>query len=358
MNKQQKLDLIRELTNANGISGFEKEVTEVVRKYTNPNVKYSRDRMKNVFLELKSNTGTKPVVMLDAHSDEVGFMVQSINVKGLIKFIAIGGWQGANVGAHAVRIRNNKGEYIKGITTSKPPHFMSEAERKAPPQISNMYIDVGAKNRQEVIEDFGIEIASPVVPDVEFIYNEKNDVMRAKAFDNRIGCACEVALLDILAKEDLPVDVIGAISTQEEVGLRGAQVTSNVIEPDFAIVFEGTPADDGHTDKYSCQAGMGQGPQVRHRDGSMITHPEFLAFARSVAKELDIPFQDAVRTGGGTNAGKIHLAHKGVPTIVIGVPARYIHSHYGYCSFEDFDNTVKWAAEIIRRLDKKTIDSF
>lgn len=358
MNKRQKLDLIRDLTNANGISGFEEEVTEVIRRFTGENITYRRDRMKNVFLDLKSNTGKRPVVMIDAHSDEVGFMVQSINGKGLIKFIAIGGWQGANVGAHAVRIRNNKGEYIKGITTSKPPHFMSEAERKSPPSIDNMYIDIGAGSRREVVEDFGIEVANPVIPDVEFTYNEKNGVMRAKAFDNRIGCACEVALLNALAEEQLQVDVKGAISTQEEVGLRGAEVTANVIKPDFAIVFEGTPADDGHTDEYSCQAGMGKGPQVRHRDGSMITHPGFLAFARSVAKEFEIPFQDAVRAGGGTDGGRIHLAHMGVPTIVIGVPARYIHSHYGYCSFEDFDNAVSWGAEIIKRLDEKTIGSF
>jgi putative aminopeptidase FrvX len=357
MDKKQKIALIRDLTNANGISGFEDEVTEVVKKYVEGGVTYNRDRMKNVYLELDKNTGKRPVVMIDAHSDEVGFMVQSINGKGLIKFIAIGGWQGANVAAHAVRIRNSKGEYVKGITTSKPPHFLSDAERKAAPSIENMFIDIGATSREEVVEDFGIEVANPVIPDVDFIFNEKNGVMRAKAFDNRIGCACEVTLMNALAEEDLAVDVIGAISTQEEVGLRGAGVTSNVIRPDFAIVFEGTPADDGFTDTHTCQAGLGKGPQVRHRDGSMITHPGFLTFARSIAKEVGIPFQDAVRTGGGTDGGKIHLAHKGIPTIVIGVPSRYIHSHYGYCSFEDYKNAVKWAAAMIKRLNGKTIEA-
>ncbi len=352
-----KLDLIKDLTNANGISGFEHEVVEVVKNYASDELNINTDTMRNVFLSLKGNTENRPVVMVDAHSDEIGFMVQSIAASGLIKFIAIGGWHGANIPAHAVRIRNSRGEYIKGITTSKPPHFMSAAEKNAAPNIVNMYIDIGAVSREEVVDVFGIEVANPVIPDVEFIYNKVNGIMRAKAFDNRIGCACEITLMNELVDENLKVDVVGAVSTQEEVGLRGASVTSSAIKPDIAIVFEGTPADDSFTDQYSCQAGLKKGPQVRHRDGSMITHPGYIAFVRGIAKEMDIPFQDAVRAGGGTDGGKIHLAHKGVPTIVIGVPSRYIHSHYGYCAYEDFENAVKWAKEIIKRLDKETIES-
>jgi len=352
-----KLDLIKDLTNANGISGFEHEVVEVVKEYASDELNVSSDTMRNVFMSLKGNTGKRPVVMVDAHSDEIGFMVQSITGSGLIKFIAIGGWHGANIPAHAVRIRNSRGKYIKGITTSKPPHFMSAAEKSAAPKIENMFIDIGATNREEVINIFGIDVANPVIPDVDFVYNETNGIMRGKAFDDRIGCACEVSLMNELVNESLEVDVVGAVSTQEEVGLRGAGVTSNVIKPDIAIVFEGTPADDSFTDKYSCQAGLKKGPQIRHRDGSMITHPGYLAFARSIAKELEIPFQDAVRAGGGTDGGKIHLAHNGVPTIVVGVPARYIHSHYGYVAFEDFENAVKWAKEIIKRLNTETIES-
>ncbi|MFO7612159.1 MAG: M20/M25/M40 family metallo-hydrolase [Clostridia bacterium] len=351
------LELIRDLTNANGISGFEGEVVETAGKYISGNLEFKVDSMKNAFISLKGNTGKRPVVMVDAHSDEIGFMVQSITANGLIKFIAIGGWHGSNVPSHAVRIRTSNGGYVKGITTSKPPHFMSEAEKKAAPDIDNLFIDVGAVSREEVVDVFGIEVANPVIPDVSFLYNEKNGIIRAKALDNRIGCACEVALMNELSEETPGVDVTGAISTQEEVGLRGAEVTSNVIKPDIAIVFEGTPADDVYTDKYACQAGLKKGPQFRHRDGSMIIHPGFLAFARTVAAETGIPFQDAVRAGGGTDGGKIHLAHRGVPTIVIGVPVRYIHSHYGYCAYEDFENSIKLAKAIIMRLDSDVIAS-
>lgn len=352
-----KLDLIKDLTNANGISGFEQEVVEVIKNYSSDELNLSVDAMRNVFISLKGNTKNKPVVMIDAHSDEIGFMVQSITGNGLIKFIAIGGWHGANIPAHAVRIKNSRGEYIKGITTSKPPHFMSASEKGAAPEIENMFIDIGATSREEVVETFGIEVANPVIPDVEFIYNETNGIIRAKALDDRIGCACAVDLMNELVVKNLNVNVVGAISTQEEVGLRGAEVTSKVINPDIAIVFEGTPADDSFTDKFACQAGLKKGPQVRHRDGSMVTHPGFLKYARIIAKDKGIPFQDAVRAGGGTDAGKIHLSHNGVPTIVIGIPSRYIHSHYGYCAYEDFENAVKWAKEIIISLNKEKIES-
>ena len=142
-----KLDLIRDLTNANGISGFEHEVVDVVKNFASEQLDVSVDAMRNVFLSLKGNTGDRPVVMVDAHSDEIGFMVQSITGSGLIKFIAIGGWPAANIPAHAVRIRNSQGEYIKCITTTKPPHFMSAAEKSAAPSIEKMFIYIFDKSR-------------------------------------------------------------------------------------------------------------------------------------------------------------------------------------------------------------------
>jgi putative aminopeptidase FrvX len=352
-----KLELIRDLSNANGTSGFEEEVIGVIRDYAVESSDIKTDAMNNVFLNRKQNVGKRPVIMIDGHSDEVGFMVQSINAKGLIRFITIGGWAGANVPAHLVRIRNYKGEYVKGVITSKPPHFLSAAERGAAPSIDNMFIDVGATTRAEVTDDFGIEVGCPVVPDAEFEINETNKIMRGKAFDDRIGCACVVAVLDELKNKKIEIDVVGTISTQEEVGLRGAKVTSNKVNPDVAIVFEGTPADDSFRGTFESQSALKKGPQVRHRDGAMVTHPRFLAFCRSVAIEKGINFQDAVRAGGGTDAGAIHLANNGVPTIVIGIPTRYIHTHYGYCAYDDYEAAVKWGVAIIEKLNGQVIDN-
>ncbi|WP_432666084.1 M42 family metallopeptidase [Wukongibacter baidiensis] len=352
------LELIRDLSNANGISGFEDEVVEVIKSYAGAYTNIKEDSFRNVYLHRKKNDNTKPVIMIDGHSDELGFMVQSIKANGTIKFIPIGGWVAKNVSAQRVKIRNSEGIDILGVVASKPPHFMSEAERNKPLDISDMVIDVGATSRKEVIEVFKIEVGAPITPDAEFKYNEMNETIVGKAFDNRLGCAVVLETLRELKDEELDVNVIGAIASQEEIGIRGAVVTANTVKPDVAIVFEGTPADDIYRDEFESQGALKKGPQIRHRDRSMISNPRFTRFAREIAKESGIDFQDAVRLAGGTNGGSIHLSNSGVPTIVIGVPVRYVHTHQGFSAIKDFDDTVRWAVEIIKRLDKQVIDSF
>ncbi|QZY55898.1 M42 family metallopeptidase [Crassaminicella profunda] len=358
MNTTASLEMIRDFSNANGVSGFEDEVVKVIRKYANDQVEIKEDRLRNLYLHRKNNKGSQPIIMIDAHSDEVGFMVQSIKENGMIKFIPIGGWVAQNVPAQRVRIINAEGEVIIGIVATKPPHFMSEAERKQAVEISNLVIDIGATSRKEVIEVFKIEVGAPIVPDVTFRYNETNETLLGKGFDNRLGCAALIDTLKTLENEELDVDVVGTVSAQEEVGTRGAFVTANTVKPDVAIVFEGTPADDTFMDEYESQSALKKGPQIRHRDNSMITHPRFTRFSRQIAKDLGIDFQDAVRLGGGTNGGRIHLSNGGVPTIVIGIPVRYIHTHQGFSALIDYKNAVKWASEIVKSLNKEIIEKF
>ena len=173
-----------------------------------------------------------------------------------------------------------------------------------------MVIDIGATSKEEVEKVFNIHIGAPVVPDVTFEYNEETDVMLGKAFDNRVGCAAVLETMKDLKGSDLDVDVVGVLSSQEEIGERGAFVTRDVVKPDIAICFEGCPADD------------------------------------------------TFRSGGGTNGGPIHTSNGGVPVIVIGVPVRYIHSHHGFASLTDYKNSVKLAVEIIKHLNDETIKSF
>ena len=182
--------------------------------------------------------------------------------------------------------------------------------------------------------------------------------MIGKAFDNRLGCAAIQATLDMLGQESLAVDVVGAMATQEEMGTRGAAVTARRVKPDIAIVFEGSPADDTVVEPWLSQTAIHKGPMLRHIDARMITNPRFQRYALDLAEKLEIPVQEAVRSGGATNGGPIHLSNLGIPCIVIGLPVRYIHSHYGIASFEDFCNEIKLAAEIIRRLDKDSIQGF
>lgn len=353
-----KLDMIRDFSNANGVSGFEDEVLSVARSYAPKSIAFREDSLRNLYMHRPENTEGKPVLMLDAHSDEVGFMVQAIRPNGLIQFITIGGWIGCNIPAHRVRVKSANGGYVLGIVASKPPHFISAADRDKTPAVSDMTIDIGAGSYEEAYTEFGIRIGAPIVPDVQFEYDEKHDLMIGKAFDCRLGCAAILSTLHEIEGQALDVNVVGAMSVQEEVGSRGARVTANTVKPDIAIVFEGCPADDTVQPDYLIQSGIHKGPMLRHIDTGMITNPRYQAFALSLAKKLNIPVQESVRTGGSTNGSPIHLSDEGIPVIVIGLPVRYAHTHYGISSFADFENAVKLAVQIIKTLNKEIIGGF
>jgi len=358
MNKKKDLDRIIRLSNSPGISGFEYEVVELIKKEVASFASCSRDSLNNVFVSAGEKDLSKPVIMLDSHSDEVGFMVKDIRPNGLIDFINIGGWVTNNIPAHKVKVQNRDGKYICGIIANKPPHFMSEEERAKPLDVASLAIDIGASSREEVINDYGIRIAAPVVPDVDCTYDEEHDRIIGKAFDNRLGTAAVLDTIEEMAGEKLNVNVIGGIAAQEEVGTRGVELTTHSIHPDIAICFEGCPADDTVVEDYKIQTALGKGPMLRHIDARMITNPRFQRFSLDLAEKLGIPVQSAVRTGGSTNGAKIHLSGEGVPTIVIGIPVRYAHTHYGISSYSDFRNAVELAKEIIKRLDADLIKSF
>lgn len=358
MDKKTTLQMIAEISNANGVSGFEDDVVAAIVPYAEKVGETKVDRMRNVFIRRKENTGSRPVVQLDAHSDEVGFMVQAICPNGTLRIIPIGGWVSHNIPAHKVWVRNRYGKYIPGLTASKPPHFMTEQERKAPLDIKDITVDVGAVSREEAIEVYGIRIGEPVAPDVTFTYAEDTDLMVGKSFDCRLGCAAILKTMHELAGKELAVDIVGACASQEEVGVRGATVTAQVIQPDIAIVFEGCPADDTCVEPYMVQTAIKRGPMLRHIDARMITNPRYQRYALDLAEKLNIPVQDAVRAAGSTNGAAIHLTGRGVPTIVIGVPVRYAHTHYGVSAYADFDNAVKLACEILQRMDSDLIESF
>jgi putative aminopeptidase FrvX len=356
MDKQKTLAMIEALSNAPGISGFEDEAVRLVRCYAQGMGTCAEDAMRNLYLSRNDSGAGKPVVLLDAHTDEVGFIIKAVRPNGMLEFHPVSGWVASNVAAHRVKILNKDGAYITGIISSKPPHYMSDAEKKMPPDIESMLIDVGASSAEEIGRDFKIGIASPVIPDAAFEYNQANGVMCGKAFDNRLGCCAVLSLLEELKGTRLDVSLTAAFAAQEEVGLRGAQVTAQYVNPDAAICFEGAPADD--TFAAIPQTALGKGPMLRHFDSRMITNPRFMRLALDCAEKHAIPVQEAVRTAGSTNAGAIHLARKAVPVIVISIPVRYAHTHYGYSAYDDFENAVKLGAAIIGRLNADIIAGF
>ena len=350
--------MIEALSNAKGAPGFEDQVLTVLRRYGAPYGGFREDCMRNLYLTRKENKGGLPMVQLDAHSDEVAFMVRTVKPNGTLCFTTLGGWVPTNIPAHRVWVQTAEGDYIPGVIASKPPHFMSAAEKNAVPTVDDMSVDIGASSYDEAVNDFHIRIGAPVVPDVTFEYQEKHDLMIGKAFDCRLGCASILHTLDALRGKDLDVDVTAAFAVQEEMGTRGATVTANAVKPDLAIVFEGCPADDTVVEPYMVQTAIHKGPMLRHIDARMITNPRYQRYALDLAKELGIPVQESVRTGGSTNGAPIHLSNMGVPVIVIGIPVRYIHTHYGIAAHSDVENAGKLAAAILERANSDLIARF
>lgn len=354
--KINSIELLRNLSNAYGVSGFEDDVVNIIKERFGHIFNIKEDSMRNLVIYRKNHKGNKPVVMLDAHSDEVGFIVQSIKSNGTIKFLPLGGWMPQTVPGHKVMVRNEEGKYIEGVVATKPPHFVvGELGLQA---ITDMVIDLGSTSYDETVKVFKIEPGAPVVPDATFSFNEKNGVMLGKAFDNRLGCGCVLETLLALEGLDLEVDVVGTISVQEEVGCRGAKVNANTAQPQLSIIFEGSPADDTFMDSYDSQGALKKGTQIRHFDRSLIANHRLIRFAKESAIEKNISYQSAVRMGGGTNAGPIHVEKKAVPCLVLGIPVRYAHTHFGFSAIDDYSASIDLAVEIIKKLNGQVIEGF
>jgi putative aminopeptidase FrvX len=351
------LSRIRRICDANGISGFEDEVVATIRTEAEGLGKIQEDSLRNLYLHRSGNDINLPTVLLDAHTDEVGFMVKAIRDNGMLEFIPIGGWVTTNIPAHKVRVQTADGRVVSGIISSKPPHYMSEAERKSTPEISSLFIDIGCSSRDEVLA-LGVDIASPVIPEAQCSYNEDTSLLFGKAFDCRLGCSTIIDVLEDLKDEQLKVNLVAGFASQEEVGCRGAQLTARKVKPDVAICFEGSPADDTFLPAYQQQTKVGKGPMLRFIDSRMITNPRFQRFALDMAQKEGIPVQKGVRDGGATNASALHLAEQGIPTIVIGIPVRYAHTHWGVASMVDIDASIALARAILTNLDKAVIDAF
>ena len=308
------IKMFGQITNAFGPSGFEEEAVRTVAGYCQK-FELENDSMNNLYARMPGAKEGKPVVQLDAHLDECGFMVQSIRENGSLGILMLGGMVITNLPAHTVWIRTRSGKLVKGIITSKPIHFMNESERANQSlSIESLSVDIGAVSREEVTDVFGVSIGDPMVPDVTFSYDEEHDLCFGKAFDNRA-----------------------------------------VVKPDLAIVFEGSPSDDFYFSTAETQGRMRGGVQIRLMDKSYISNPLFIQYAEEVAKKYGIRYQETVRRGGSTNAGKISLTGKAVPVLVLGVPSRYVHTHYNFCAGADLEAAADLAAEVIRGLDIERI---
>ena len=349
------LKLIEKLSNARGVSGFEDEVLEIARDYCKDFAEFKEDSMRNLYIYPNYNKGNRPLVMLDAHADEVGFMVQAIKPDGTLRFIPLGSWNEKALPSSKVQLYNTDGAAVSGVIAAMSPHMMTAEQRNAPVSYDNLTIDIGAMSAEEA-EKMGAKVGMPVVPFSQFEYC--NGIMFGKAFDDRLGVAIVLELLRKLKNEKLDVDIVGVISSQEEVGDRGIEAVTHNVKADAAICFEGCPADDVSAPPYMIQDKLKGGVMIRHMDSSVICTPRFVAFSEKVANEKGIKVQFAVRRGGGNNGAHLVLANGGTPVIVAGVPVRYIHTFHSVAVMEDVTANIDLGVALCKELNEKTIKSF
>lgn len=357
MEKAQEIQMLKDFSDANATSGFETEFVKLFTDTVKDYVDLEVDGMLNVYAAKKQNKGQRPVIQLDAHSDAVGLLTQAVRPNGLLKFVTLGGWNNVVLPSMKVKVRNKDGEYIPGVVALKPPHFMTAAERKAVPQVADLSIDVGSSSREETIKDYKIDTGCPIFVDVKCEYNDKTGLFFGKDFDDRFGAAAMADVLENLKDEETNFDVVAALSSQEEVGLRGAYVTARKVKPDVCLVLESCPADDTFEPEWLSQTGLKRGPMLRDMDVTFLPNPKFQQYACDLADKNGIPYTRSVRTGGGQDGAAIYYEN-GAPTIVIGIPVRYEHSPYCFSSYKDFKASVDLALAIIRDLDQEKLDSF
>lgn len=352
MDKTEKL--LKELTETHGIPGYEAEIRGVIRKHLKSLGELSQDNMGSLICK-KAGKFSDPKVMLAGHMDEIGFMVKHVSSEGFIKFTTLGGWWDHVLLGQRVMIKTNKGDVV-GVIGAKPPHLLSQDERGKLVQKKNMYIDIGSTSEKEV-EKAGVRVGDPIVPVSEFTILSNPKTYMSKAFDDRVGCGVVISALQSITKSRQPNTLYGVATVQEEVGVRGASTSVEIVGPDIAIILESDIAGDVpgiKADESSTK--LTGGPSLLLYDARMIPNLKLRDLVIDTAKKSKIPLQFTTMEGGATDGSVIHLHKDGVPTVVIGVPTRHIHSHNSIIHRDDFDNTVKLLKALTEKLDKKTVE--
>jgi putative aminopeptidase FrvX len=337
--------LLKELSEARGVSGHENAVREIILDAIKGTVDEHRVDALGNLIALKKGTGkSRRKVMVAAHMDEIGLMIVLIEKEGSLRFRPVGGIDDRVLLAKKVLIGDNK---VPGVIGSKPVHLLEPKQRQQVVRVAEMSIDIGASSKEEA--ERLVKMGDYATFDIAF--SELGGGLRAvkgKAFDDRAGCAVLIELL----KERYPFDFYAAFTVQEEVGLRGAKVAGYSIAPDVAFVLEGTVCDDMPKKKdISPTTTVGLGPAITVMDRSVIADPRLVDLLVKTAEENGIPYQFKQPNMGGTDAGAIHLTRAGVPSAVVAVPSRYIHSPVTLLSLNDLDNEVRLMHETLRKIN-------
>ena len=342
------VEMLEKLSNAYGVTGREEEVADLMKKFLKPYVGEVReDKLGNV-IGIKRGKKNALKVMLAAHMDEIGLLVKTITKEGFLLFTKIGGIDDRVLLAQKVIVCTEKGP-LHGIVGSKPPHIQKEVERKKVVTFDDLFVDIGAETEKEA-RSMGVKIGDVIVFDVRFGKIGK-DIVIGKALDDRVGCAVMIEVMKCLKKTDCTVYAVGTV--QEEVGLRGATTSAFGIDPDVGIALDVTVAGDmPFLREGDAPIRMRKGPSVSVADSGLITHPKVLRLLVDAAEEDKIPYQLETGLQGSTDAARIALTREGVPSGVISVPTRYIHSATSMLSLQDTENVIKLAVAAIQKIQK------
>lgn len=348
---KKSVKIFKELTTLDATSGFEGEVANYLLENLSPYAdEIKRDNLGGVYAIKKSKNPNAKTVMVAAHMDEVGFLVTKILPNGFLKFETLGGFREDVLLAQKFTVTTYEGKKFTGVIASIPKHFVSGKEQAV--KISEMTLDIGASSAEEVRE-WGIREGAFVTPKTDFEQLSENRFM-AKAFDNRYGCVIITELLAELKDVELDCNLVVCATVQEEVGLRGAGIAANMINPDLCLVVDCSPANDmdGST---TSNGRLGAGFLVRLMDRTMVLRANLREKIITLAEENDIPYQ-YFTSPGGTDGGAIHQAQFGIPTAVIGICARYIHTHNAIMDIRDYQAAKNIIKNILNAVDDEFIE--
>jgi putative aminopeptidase FrvX len=341
--------ILAQLSEVIGPSGHEGLVREIILDAIREHVdSWEVDALGNLIALKRGHptptSGSQPIrVMVSAHMDEVGVMVSGADKDGLLRFECVGGVGLRTLIAQPIVLGD---DLMPGVIGLKPIHLQDDNERTRLPRPSELFIDIGATTKEEAERLVPKGTYGTFATSFGQLGGELRTV-KGKAFDDRAGCAVLVEMLE----SDYPFDLWAAFTVQEELGLRGARVAAFRVEPDVAFVLEGTVCDDlPKKTEGSPTTELGKGPAITIRDRSVVCDPRLVRHMMEVADAEGIPYQVKQPGVGGTDAGAIHLATEGVPSVVVAIPSRYIHSPVSVLSLVDFENAVKLVRSALLRL--------
>jgi endoglucanase len=336
--------LLKQLTEATGVSSNEKEIRLLIRDLVDEAVdEWQVDSLGNLIVTKKGTGQSDLRVLIDAHMDEVGLMITAIDRDGTCKFMTVGGIDDRSLLGKVVRVGPKK---LTGVIGAQPIHLLKPNQRNSVVKVDAMRIDIGAKSKDGAAK----KVSPGDTATFDTMYEEAGDYAFGKAFDDRTGCA---VLIELLRRDPFPFDLVAAFTVQEEVGLRGAQVVAYATKPDVALVLECTPAFDLPNERdVSPNVSLGKGPSIYVMDAQAIQDPRLVSHITRTATANNIPFQIRQPGGGGTNTAAIQRAAGGVPAATIATPARYVHSPVSMINLNDFENVVSLADATLRTLNR------